>query len=349
MKIKNIILSLLGMIAVGSLYSCDDWTDVESTDIETPNYRDENSAEYKQYIADLIAYKDGEHKITYVQYDNKGLAVSQADIMNVLPDSIDIVSLNNPDDLTASELKDIQNIRKKGTKVIYTVDFAVIEAAYNAEKKTYDAENKENPDAEPFPSFAEYMAVAMENHLALYDKYDYDGVTFAYQGKGQLHMTEAQKFDYTVSQNAFFSKVIAWKEADVNRMLIYQGKTCNFIGDNISILNGAKYIILTTDKANSALAMYQYSLSMLGDNVPTDRFLFIVSTFSLDPADVNVGYFTGRKSAITEAAIWIAEECGEFTKAGIAISDVRRDYFNLNQNYQYTRGAIDIISTSPLK
>ena len=87
----------LGMSVALSLSSCEDWTDVESLDINSPSLEEQNPQLYEDYLKDLNAYKASDHKIVMVSVENTLDPVKQAERLSVLPDSIDYVCLNNPD------------------------------------------------------------------------------------------------------------------------------------------------------------------------------------------------------------------------------------------------------------
>ena len=94
MKNKSKIVAALLFATNLAFVSCDDWTDVESIDIKQPNIEEQNPELYTKYLENLRQYKESEHKIVYVQFDNthKGYQ-SRADHLTDLPDSIDIISL----------------------------------------------------------------------------------------------------------------------------------------------------------------------------------------------------------------------------------------------------------------
>ena len=122
-----------------SFCSCEDWTDVESLDIHTPSLEEQNPQLYADYLKDLNIYKASEHKLTIVSVENVADPSKQAERLSALPDSIDYISLNNPDKLSGNMLDEIRIVREKGTKVVYSIDFSKFEEEWKEMKKA-------NPD-----------------------------------------------------------------------------------------------------------------------------------------------------------------------------------------------------------
>ena len=53
------------------------------------------------------------------------IPTKQADRLNAMPDSLDYIILNNPSEVGSELLKDMDDVRKKGTKLGYTLLFFV--------------------------------------------------------------------------------------------------------------------------------------------------------------------------------------------------------------------------------
>ena len=68
--VKNSLFTAILMVW-GMMYSsCEDWTDPESINIHYPTFEEQNPQLYADYIRDLKRYKDGEHKLVFVSFDN---------------------------------------------------------------------------------------------------------------------------------------------------------------------------------------------------------------------------------------------------------------------------------------
>ena len=55
------------------------------------------------------------------------------------------------------------------------------------------------------------------------------------------------------------------------------------------------------------------------------------------------------KRALTEAAYWVSGDAINYEKAGLSIYNIERDYYNVNNAYQYVREAIQIINPAAKK
>lgn len=119
MKKNKKIIILLGLLA---FVSCT-WTETKPLDFKnTPPWeQDVNEA----YWAQLRAYKEGRHKLSYAVFNNaSSRPAGEKDFLRSLPDSLDYVSLANSDRISEADISDIAVLHKKGTKVLYCVDFA---------------------------------------------------------------------------------------------------------------------------------------------------------------------------------------------------------------------------------
>ena len=104
------------------LVSC---TDVESIDINRPGLEEQSPELYAKYLENLNTYKrSDDHKVAYAWFDNSVKApYSRAHHISDIPDSLDVVSMMYPADLAEFELTDMATVRRKGTKVVYTISF----------------------------------------------------------------------------------------------------------------------------------------------------------------------------------------------------------------------------------
>lgn len=350
LKYKTAFLTLC-VVCVALMSSCSDWTDTESLKLNKPSLEDENPELYAKYLANLNAYKQRDHKVVYVTFNNQKVATSRAHHMTIVPDSVDIIALQTPDELSKTDINEMKEVRKKGTKVVYTISFAALEAQYKKDKEAFDkehepvapeAEEGEGEEVPTFPDFPTYATTYMEANLALCAKYNYDGLTLSYPGREMLTMSDAEKAEYIANQQLVFAMVAEWKAANANKMLVFEGWT-HFLAD-YSLLPLSKYIILPTIYAKSIEGLTQQTLLALKNGVPTNNILVAVQTFSTDAGDTKTGYFYNGNSAISEASVWVATDHPSFTKAGLVIQDIQNDYFNPTLIYMYTRDAISVMN-----
>ena len=338
----------MGLIASFLFSSCDDWTENELLDINQPGIEDENPALYADYLESLRAYKNAEHKSIFVSFDNKEKQpFNRAQHINVIPDSVDIVSLSFPNNLVDREMEEINKAREnKGTKFLFTVSFDAIKLNYFQLK---DAENKAKEEGveivSPLPTFINYMVDSLHNSFSLVNKYNYDGVCFAYEGKSILHMTEMEKAEYRSYHNAFIGILKDWSTRNNDKMVLFQGKPQNLLDK--SFLPNCKYIIIPCSGAGNGSKLSYNIYSAAVEGVPTDRFIVAVETISLDPADAKTGYWAdGETLSVEGTSVWVAAEHEDFTVAGMGIYNVSNDFFSSERVYHYTRMAIDNINPS---
>ncbi|WP_418983644.1 glycoside hydrolase family 18 [Alistipes sp.] len=157
-SLKYLILALFLPVAC-CFTACD--TDIEAIDqaILTPDEQDPE--QYEAYCKALRDYKSSEHYVVLASLDNAPqVPGSEKVFLRSLPDSLDIVTLANADNLSAYDIEDIPQAQRKGTKILYAID-------YNARSATMDA-----------AAFGKYLDQVAEKVAA----YGFDGITVTYDG-----------------------------------------------------------------------------------------------------------------------------------------------------------------------
>lgn len=338
-KHMNKILIFLFSLITGCLLltSCSDWTDDESVDIKQPT-----NPNYSKYLENLRAYKKSDHKVVYAWFDNSEKApYSRGQHISDIPDSVDVVTVMYPDALADFEVKEIGALQKdKGMKVLYTISYDVI-------KKAYEQMVKDETDKDPAyqaPAFLDYLSKNVEELLTLSSTYNYDGIIVGYKGQSTVYMTTDEKTEYITNQNAFISKIKTWYDNNNTKMLVYEGSP-QFLLDK-SLLTSCEHIILNTIGVASAVELSIRTSEAMVEDVPTDRFVVVASTTSLDVADKKTGYY-GEDRALIEAAYWVTEAGNGYTKAGLGIYNIQNDYYNISQVYQYAKKSINIMNPTP--
>ncbi len=330
---------LVALCAAVSLASCSDWTDMQSIDIDHPSVGTTAPEVYAKYLAALNAYKSSDHQIVYGWFDNsaKTTIASRSQLICDLPDSVDCVSLLYPDNLTSAELKDIETVRAKGTRVVFDVDYSQIVKGF---------EPVEAEDAEA--DFTAYMEREVDKQLLLADKYPYDGVTIVYENRDLSYVPDEEKEAFEATQRAFFDKFAKWKQANPSKMLCFYGSAQTLIDK--AILADCRYIILNTLAKTNRQGLTYAALETLREGVPADRFIAVVRPLSTDANDLKTGYFIADDgssvSAITEAANWVLTPNANFSPAGVGIYGINNDYYNSAMVYAYTRKAIATMNPS---
>lgn len=348
--IHKAIASAFCLTAAFAMSSCNDWTDIESLDIQQPDIADQNPELYAQYLENLRNFKNSDHKATYVWFDNsEKVPFNRAQHITTIPDSVDVVAMMYPNNLAPFEQEEMETVRnEKGTKFIFTMNFDAIKLIYDT--RVADMENNSNGEegeepAPEMPTFIEFLVDSVAQTLPLVKKYNYDGISIGYKGKSILHMTDEEKALHTTYENAFIGIAKDWQERNPDKMIVLEGYPQNIIDK--SVLPAYKHFIIPcTDAANSSKLTYNM-ISANVEGVPSDRFIPVVETTSLDAADLKTGYWAdGVTHAIAGTATWAAA-AHDYTVAGMGIYNVSNDYYNAAYVYQYTRNAISTINPSP--
>ncbi len=342
-EIKRIVSAGLLIAAAAVMASCSDWTDQESIDITARKIADKNSALYKEYLQNLKAYKNSYHQIMMGWFDNSDKATpSRAGSLASLPDSVDMVSLLSPDNLTDKEIANIAELQSdKGTKVIFRLDYEKFAADFAARKLA-----AENAGTDFTEDLIEELTEFMDNGLALIQKYNYDGVSLYFNGCATSTLSEEEKSEYEDIQEVIFGKVEAAKEDPANegKMFIFEGLP-QFVTDT-DVFEMFSYIVIhayaTTTNANGISFEVLKSLTV---GVPTDRTIVTSIPFKLNVDDDDRGIFDGGKSAITETAYWMSVG-SSYRKAGMGVYLINHDYYNAEMIYLHVRAAIGIMNPS---
>lgn len=340
---KGITLSTLLAASALLVTACSDWTEYESLDIKTPSM---DEGLYADYVANLKSYKAGAHKVVMATFENAaGDPSRQAERLTVLPDSLDFIALNNPDNLGAGYLDEIAKVREKGTRVGYVIDYATIESAWSTL-------SKEDPTLTEEQALA-YITEQTEAQLALTDRYGYDGLIFAFNGSSMASMTEEVLARYAARQAAFFGALSTWRTAHPAAFFAYKGRAQYLVEESKPLLAECDYIILETTSANNVSDMTIAAEAAMGcGNVPSDRFVITTETTRYDDEDGIYGYLgsvdaTGAaERSIRGGAVWVGQP-SEFTRAGMLILNAQYDYYDNTPVYFHLREAIDIMNPSP--
>lgn len=342
--ISHIFLSALCLSTAFMFGSCD--TDVETVDINEPDISRQNGELYDQYLSNLRDYKAAAHKISVAYFDNSNKQpVSQGQVLNAVPDSIDYIVLTSPANTTVEEMAQMDEIRdKKAMKILYSISFESIYGDYSDKKKDFEA-NLDNID-KTFISFNDFLVDSVMTALTYCTKYNYDGIVMAYQGKAKLYMSDDEKMLYTGYENDFIGIATDWAQRHEDRIVLFQGKPQNVI--NQTIFSLAKYIILPCTGQNSEAGMAKTVYMAAAEGVPADKFIPMVSMTSLDATDKKTGYW-GSALAVTAAARWVAASHDGHSIAGLAIDQANNDYYHANFTYPTVRQAIGIINPSVKK
>ena len=236
-NLKYRLSALLFLASALTMTSCSDWTDVESLQLNTPTFEEQNPQLYADYLKDLNRYKSEEHKITFVSFENpQGSPGKQAERLTVVPDSVDFICLNNPE-VSPEVQAEMVKIREKGTRTIYSIDYSSIENAWKEKVKAEPELTEEDA--------LQYIGERTNEMLALCDKYNFDGIIADYTGRSLVSLKGEELEVYTSRQTNFLNKLKEWKQAS-NKSLLFYTNVQYLTAENQGIIGLADYIILKT-------------------------------------------------------------------------------------------------------
>lgn len=354
LKKKQLFAGL--MMSVLLLPACSDWTEPESLTLHTPSFEEQNPELYEAYIKDLCNYKAGEHNVMFVSFNNPSVApTNRSEHLTVLPDSVDFVSLNTPDNLCGDIQNEMVKIREKGTRTVYTIDYAGFEKDWTAIVKNSDGSLTEE-DA------LQYLGERTDEMLALCDKYNYDGIIVDYTGRSLVSLPEKDLAEYNARQQNFLNRVVAWADTHKGKTLAFYGNVQYLFPENMSILSKCNYIILKTTSSTGEgdLSVKAYMAVQAGEDaaaelgvsenpVPTDRFVACVETPRPEDKEQSFGFWdteTGgdKMLATYGAAKWVASPSVDFERKGLFVLNAHNDYFDNDPVYRNIRESIQIMN-----
>ena len=355
-KYKQLIKCLMmAVLAVPALSSCSDWTDTESLEFDYVLPSEQDPDAYNAYLGLLRNYKQSQHKIMIAKFDNSGDLVSgQSDRLAALPDSIDYVVLQEADNLKSLLVQDMNDIRQqKGTRTLYAISYADALAKYQAildeegaaaqdPEAQADGEGEEQPETPAVDRFLEVAAQYVNDRLALYDKYGYDGIVVVYCDPAYpAGLSEEEYAQLQARQEAFFAPIQAWAESHQEAAFIFEGYPQNVIDP--AVFTQADYVVVTMLDAVSSDELVWAAEMALTEGVPSDRIVFGVTIPDMTDDKATDGYW-GSDYAVVGAAYTVISANGSFTKAGLCVDNVEDDYFNVDYIYPHVREAIQIMN-----
>ena len=113
----NILKAVIPALAVFAVTGCDDWTTPEPKDFDSPLTE---ILKDDAYYEALRAYKASDHSVSFGWFSEWGEGgVATNNMLQAVPDSMDIISLWNNAHLTPTKKADLDFVTKvKGTKVL---------------------------------------------------------------------------------------------------------------------------------------------------------------------------------------------------------------------------------------
>ena len=319
--------SLLGVALVAAT-SCLDWTEVESLELNAPTLESQNPELYAQYLQSLVDFKNSDHQVVIASFNNQGgIPSNRSQHLCDMPDSLDYICFANVLEVSQVNKDEMSEVRKKGTKVIGLIDFdkidsdwkAILEAEANqqpapAEEGQEGSEGEDDVEVDNATRFIEFCKAETTKALDACTALGVDGIEMNFTGY------------------------------DLNSLvdLLFKGLPQNVMTK--SILSECKYIIVYAHHAvNLSQMSYLVHMGIVKD-VPTDRFVIGVSTPYKTASGDAYGQFVDGTSSIIGAANWALGISDVFTRVGISVDNIEKDYFNVARIYPTLKDAINIIS-----
>lgn len=234
--VKNSLFTAILMVW-GMMYSsCEDWTDPESINIHYSTFEEQNPQLYADYIRDLKRYKDGEHKLVFVSFDNPETnPINQTERLTAIPDSVDFICLNNPEKLSSETQAEMVKIREKNIRTLSCINYESLEQEWN--NKAKDNSELTEEDAQ------RYLNERTDAMLALCDSYGYDGILIDYTGLSMVGMQEDVLQQYKARQQNFFSRVLDWRIKHTDKTLVFYGYVQYLAPENMDMLDKYNHLI----------------------------------------------------------------------------------------------------------
>ena len=290
--------------------SCSDWNDIEAVDIDPQHAKDQNPELWARYMESLRIYKqERTHYITYGSFKNgTKQSKNEGAYLRSVPDSLDIVTLANSENITAYDREDIPSLQEKSTRVLYLVDYA--------KKMT------ELADAAALSTWLD-KAVATATELKL------DG--FAFNGLPSYGGTDAEQAARKEAARLIVSKLSAF------------GKTLVFEGDPAFVdaadLSKLDYVVLNTTDIENAVNLKLHVVNILETYALSKEKLLLAAKIGSKLTDEDLN----KLDAVTEMTNRVIS-LGPL--GGLAIYALGDDYYQAKMNYQTSRMAIQTMNPS---
>lgn len=310
--INKLLRYVLLLLAFGLPFSCSDWNEPESVNLDINSAKDQNPELWARYMQILHTYKQSKHYITYARFDNStDQPVNEGNYLRSLPDSLDIVTLSNPDRISEYDREDILLLQEKSTRVLYLVDYATQAANL--------------PDVTALGVWLD-KAITTANELNL------DG--FAFTGIPLYGGTDAELAAHKEKSQLIVSKLSA--AAGQDKLLVLEGNPA-FVDD--ADFEKVDYIVLNTaDLTNVTDLKLQVAGVLANDKLPNGKLLLAA----------RIGdQITDETSVKQDAVILITDRVASLGPlGGLGIYAIGKDYYSPEMNYEITRTAIQLMNPS---
>lgn len=326
MKNKKLIFSCLAVLFTAGtgcmLTSCDDWTETEQVDygITTPD--GQNPELYARYAQAVRDYKQREHYMVCVRFDNGHSGEGEKNFLRSMPDSIDAVILENTETLNQADLEDIPVLQRNfDTKILCSFNLTTL-------KQEAESAGKE---------LKTLLTPALDRMLATISEYGLDGASISYTGDVGLGTDAATNAAIAEMRQLLLDKIAPI--AKTGKIFFLESNPLFIPEANRDVFS--RYILSTTSaKSASQLSLFiDEAIHYAG--VPSDKLLI-----TADP-ELIVNDNDGKLAS--QVTFFSTQVIDGGPIGGLLIRNVITDYSHSDATYQETRIAIQTLNPSPLK
>lgn len=308
-SVLNAVLLVLLLLALPT--ACSDWNDPTPVDVNPQHIKEQHPELWARYMESLRVYKqERPHYITYASFGNAAeKLVNEGNYLRSLPDSLDIVTIANSENITVYDREDISTLQEKSTRVLYLADYA--------------AKMPELTDAAALGTWLD-KAVATATELNL------DG--FAFNGLPAYSGTDAEQ-----AARKEAAKLIVSKLKSAGKMLVFEGDLA-FV--DAADLDKLDYAVLNTADITTA-ANLKIQVGALLDAypaLPKEKLLLAAKIGNTLVNEENV-----KVDAVPDMTNRVVS-LGPL--GGLAIYALGDDYYAPDMNYSVCRKAIQLMNPS---
>lgn len=348
-NLKYFVSAMLVASSAVAFTSCDDWTEPES--IDTRYLTQEDHPDYAEYCAAIRKYRATDHRQVYAWIANPVAgAEGQGQRLTAMPDSVDVIVLVSPDQVSETTLADMATVRSRfDQQVMFTIDFDKINSEYALLAEDLAAKRALlNTEAEDYaeqlaalatPARADYVLDNLTKQLSYVKTVGFDGVIFAFDGKSSNHLSASELSEYNALKLLCLGAASDWHGRFPALKYDYIGVPQHLVGtpyidefDTLFIREGAT-------ATNSDIFPYLYTMATT-DGVPVEKVGMLVSNTT--PADSEVGVLTDKSFAIDAVAKWAASS----PVHAVGVYNANFDYYNSEKPYSHLRALISALNPS---
>lgn len=305
--LKCILLLMISVLPA----ACSDWNEPESVNLDINSAKDQNPELWARYMQVLHTYKQSKHYITYARFDNSlDKSVNEGNYLRSLPDSIDIVTLSNPDKLSDYDLEDIPLLQEKSVCVLYLVDYAT--------------------QATEIDDIAT-LGIWLDKIIATMNELKLDG--FAFTGIPLYSGTDAELVTHKEKSRMLVSKLSA--AVGQEKLLVFEGNPAFVDAADLGKLN---YVVLNTADLTNVTDLKLQVAGVLANGLPKDN-LLLAARIGEQITDEN-GVNHDAVTLMTDRVVSLGP------LGGIGFFSIGKDYYSPRMNYEITRTSIQLMNPS---